>query len=136
MANLGLADPVETAEALFDPVGVPGQVVIDHQMRTLQVDALAGGVGGQQHLYFGVVLEQFLGLEALFASDATVDDDDRLLAAEQRADALFEVVERVAVLGEDDQLLVRRRGGWRDRTGTIGSRRFGNAVATLPEAVL
>jgi hypothetical protein len=75
------------------------------------------------------VLERLLHLEALFTADATVDDDDRLLAAEQRADALFEIVECVAMLGEDDQLLVRRRGGWRDRGGTIGSRRFGNAVA-------
>jgi hypothetical protein len=108
VADLGLADAVDAAEALFQPVGVPRQVVVDHQVRALEVDALAGGVGGQQYLHLGVVLERLLHLEALFAADATVDDDHGLLAAEQRGDALFEVVERVAVLGEDDQLLVRR----------------------------
>jgi hypothetical protein len=106
VAGLGLADPVDTAEALFEPVGVPRQVVIDHQVRALQVDALAGGVGRQQYLHLGVVLEGFLHLEALFPADAAMDDDDCLLAAEQRGDALLQVVERVAVLGEDDQLLV------------------------------
>jgi hypothetical protein len=115
VADLGLADAVDAAEALLEPVGVPRQVVVDHQVRALQVDALAGGVGGQQHLHLGVVLEGFLHLQALFAADAAVDDDHGLLAAEQRGDALFEVVERVAVLGEDDQLLVRRRLGRRDR---------------------
>ena len=80
-------------------------------MRALQVDAFAGGIGRQQYLDLGVVLERFLHLEALFAADAAVDDDDRLLAAEQRADALLEIVERVAMLGKDDQFLVWRRDG-------------------------
>jgi hypothetical protein len=109
VADLGLADAVDAAEALLQPVRVPRQVVVDHQVRALQVDALAGGVGGQQHLHFGVVLEGLLHLQALFAADAAVDDDHGFLAAEQRGDALLQIVEGVAVLGEDDQLLVRRR---------------------------
>ena len=32
VADLGLADAVDAAEALLDPVGVPGQVVVDHQV--------------------------------------------------------------------------------------------------------
>jgi hypothetical protein len=75
VADLGLADAVDAAEALFEPVRVPRQVVVDHQVGALQVDALAGGVGGQQHLHFGVVLERFLHLETFFAADAAVDDD-------------------------------------------------------------
>jgi len=49
VADLSLADPVDTAEALLDPVGVPGQVVVDHQVGPLQVQALPGGVG--RHKY-------------------------------------------------------------------------------------
>jgi hypothetical protein len=37
-----------------------------------------------------------------------MDDDHRLAAAEQRSDAAGEVVEGVAVLGEDDEPLARR----------------------------
>ena len=46
VADLGLADAVDAAESLLDPVRVPRQVVVDHQVRALQVEALAGGVGG------------------------------------------------------------------------------------------
>src|SRR5471032_413230 len=87
-------------------------------MSALEVDALASGVSGQQHLNLWVVLERFLYLQALFASDAAVDNDDGLLAPEKRRDALFQVIERVAVLGEDDQLLVGRRlGRWNRANG-------------------
>ena len=46
VADLGLADAVDAAEPLLEAVGVPGQVVVDHQVGALEVDALAGGVGG------------------------------------------------------------------------------------------
>ena len=44
VADLGLADAVDAAEALLEAVGVPGQVVVDHEVGALEVDALAGGV--------------------------------------------------------------------------------------------
>ena len=40
-ADLALADAVDPAEALLDPVRVPRQVVVDHQVRDLEVQALA-----------------------------------------------------------------------------------------------
>ena len=50
VADLGLADAVDAAEALLDAVRVPGQVVVDHQVGALEVDALARRVGGDQDL--------------------------------------------------------------------------------------
>ncbi|MFN7871775.1 MAG: hypothetical protein ACK5QQ_06200 [Cyanobacteriota bacterium] len=47
MADLLLADPVDAPEALLQPVGVPGQVVIHHQVCPLQVHALPGRIVGQ-----------------------------------------------------------------------------------------
>ena len=44
LADLRLPAP----EALLQPVRVPRQVVVHHQVGPLQVDALAGRVGGQQ----------------------------------------------------------------------------------------
>ena len=41
VAGFGLADTVDAPEALFNAVRVPGQVVIDHQVRALEVDAFA-----------------------------------------------------------------------------------------------
>ena len=79
VADLGLADAVDAAEALLEAVGVPRQVVVDHQVGALEVDALAGGVGGEQHLHLGVVLERLLRLQPLLAAHAAVDHDHRLL---------------------------------------------------------
>jgi len=70
MAYFGLADAVDTAKTLLDAIGVPRQVIVHHQVCTLEVDALAGGVRGQQHLHFGAVLERFLRLHALLAAQA------------------------------------------------------------------
>jgi CheY-like chemotaxis protein len=59
--------PLDAAETLFKSVGIPRQIVIHHQVSTLKIDAFACGVGGQQHLHLGVVLEGLLRLHALLA---------------------------------------------------------------------
>ena len=128
VADFGLADAMDAAKTLFEPVGVPGQVVIDHQVGALEIDALAGGVGGQQHPHTRIVLEGFLNLQALLAADAAVDDDDGVRAAEEAGDAVVQIIERVAVLGEDDQLLMRRGLRRRDRAGAMGCEGFRGAI--------
>ena len=67
MAHFGLADAVDAAESLLDPVGVPRQVVVDHQVSALKIDAFACGIGGHQDLNFWIVLERFLRLFPLLA---------------------------------------------------------------------
>ena len=88
MTDLRLADPVDTTEALLQPIRVPGQVVVDHQMGALQVDAFSRSVSRQKYLDLRIVPEGFLHRQASLAAHAAVDDDDRRLAAEQRRDAL------------------------------------------------
>src|SRR5699024_10642317 len=56
-ADFPLADAVDTAEPLLDSVWVPWQVIIDHQMRGLQIQTLTGGVGGEQYLAGGILSE-------------------------------------------------------------------------------
>ena len=73
VARLLLADAVDAAEALLDPVRVPRQVVVDHQVGDLQVDALAGGVGGDEDLHGRVDAEPVLDLSPVVALDAAVD---------------------------------------------------------------
>ena len=86
VADLLLADAVDAAEALLDPVRVPRQVVVDHQVRALQVQALAGGVGGDQDLDVAVLGELLGDLAALVTAHAAVDRHDRVGSAEQGAD--------------------------------------------------
>ena len=129
VADLGLADAVDAAEALLDAVGVPRQIVVHHQVGTLQVDALARRVGGQQHLHLGIVPERLLRLHALFAAHAAVDHDHGLGAAQQRGDAVLQIGERVAVLGEEHQLLPGRGHRFGDGADRVGGPFFGQAVA-------
>ena len=49
LGRLGLAVTVDAADALLEPVGVERDVEVDQSVAVvLQVDALAGGVGGEQ----------------------------------------------------------------------------------------
>ena len=104
VADFGLADAVDTAEALLQAVRIPGQVVVDHQVGALQVDAFAGGVGGDEDFDFLVVRECLLGLAPFLAADAAVNDDDGLGPSDECPDPLGEIIQRVAMLGEDDEL--------------------------------
>ena len=93
-------------------------------MRSLEVDPFASGIGGQQHLYRWVVAEGFLRLVAILAGYAPVNDDYRLRTSKQRGDAVLQIAKRVAVLGEEYQLL-RRGGHWMwDLATAVGSCRF------------
>ncbi len=107
VAYLRLADAVNAAEALLQAVRVPGKVVIHHEVRPLEVDAFAGGIGGDQHLYLRVMPEGFLHLQPLLTPHTAMNGDDGLTAAQQRADALGEVVQGVAMLGEEHEFLAR-----------------------------
>ena len=97
----GLPDPVDAAHALLEPVRVPRDVVVDHQVAELEVDALAGRLG--RHHDLGPLPELLLCGDALAQLHPAVDQGD----VEVGAELLDEVVERVLVLGEDEELLAR-----------------------------
>ena len=85
MAYFGLADSMDAPKPLFNPVGVPGQVIVDHQVGTLQVDTFTSCIGGDQDLHFGVVLERFLRLHAVFATHSAVDKNHSVSADRARS---------------------------------------------------
>src|SRR5687767_7037964 len=68
VANFSLADAMNAPKSLLDAIRIPRQVIIHHQMRTLEVDAFAGGVGGQQNLHRRVMPERFLRLKAVLTA--------------------------------------------------------------------
>jgi hypothetical protein len=73
MADLGLADAVDAAEALLQPVRVPRQVIIDHQVRALEVDAFAGRIVRDHDQHVLVVHEGLDHLAAILTADAAVN---------------------------------------------------------------
>ena len=67
-----LAVAVDAAHALFQPVRIPRDVVVDHQRAELKVDAFARGFGGHQDR--GPPLEELaLGVDPFFQRHAAVD---------------------------------------------------------------
>ena len=107
VTDLRLPDAMDASEALFEAVRVPRQVIVDHEMGALQVDALACRVGGDQDADALVLFEQLLDLASIVAEHAAMDGDDGLLAAEQGADFIRQIAQCVSVLREDDEFLTR-----------------------------
>jgi hypothetical protein len=66
-----LAIAVDSAHPLLKAVGVPGELVVDHQAAELEVQALPGRVGGDHHL--DLIAEEPLLLDPLLHRHPTVD---------------------------------------------------------------
>lgn len=66
-----LPDAVDAAQPLLQSSGIPGQVIVDHQVPELQVDPLAGRFGGDADLGFGA--EDLLGVLAIVGIHPAVD---------------------------------------------------------------
>ena len=122
-AHLGgrLELAVDAAVALLDAARVPGQVEVEEVGAVrLEVQALAGGVGGEQdaqRVLRGVGVEPALDLLAPRAAREAVDHLDALVGAVGALDRLLEdrlqvALRALAVLGEDQDAPVvpfRRR---------------------------
>ena len=104
MADLLLTNPVDAPEALLQPVGVPGQVVVHHQVRPLQVHALTRSVVGQQHHHLRIVHEGVHHLAPPVPGHTAMDLHHRFLPTEAVADLAGQVGEGVLELGEQHQL--------------------------------
>ena len=112
-----LAVAVDAAHPLFEPDGVPGDVVVDHEPAELEVDAFARRLGGHQDL--GLVAELLFRIDAgagcvavadLHAAVDLRDGKPPLAELAQRTAFLAvggEVVQRLLVLGEDQELHLR-----------------------------
>ena len=53
---------------MLDTVRIPRQIVVDHQVSALKIDALTGGIGRDEHPNRRVVLERFLRFHPVFAA--------------------------------------------------------------------
>src|SRR3990172_3146711 len=73
-------------------------------MGALKIDPLPGGVGRDEDRDVLVLSEGVLRLATVLPAHPAVDRDNCLVSSEEGSDALGQVIERVPVLGEDDQL--------------------------------
>ena len=100
---------MNTAHTLLQAVGVPGNVVVEKDMATLQVDTFPGGLGGHQNLD-GSFPELLFGVKtgAGFIPSAwlhaAMDETDLEAPGFQFFD---QIVEGILKFGEEEQALVR-----------------------------
>ena len=104
MADLGLADSMDSTEALLNAIRVPGKVVVDDQVGSLEVDAFARSIGGDEHEARLVLGEAGLDLAPILAWGTAGDELDGLGITEEGAQSVYEVVHGVAMFGEDEEL--------------------------------
>ena len=128
-----LAVAVDAAHPLLQPHRVPGDVHVHEHVAELEVDPLAGRLGRHQDL--GLLLELALGVDAgarrVAVADLhpAVDLGDRqppLAELAERPAVLAvarEVIERVLVLGEEQQLRLGVGERPRSRSGRGAARR-------------
>ena len=120
MADFGLTDTMNPSESLFNPVGVPGQVIIDHEMGALQINPFTGGIGGQEDLNLGIMAEGFLDFQAIFASNSPMNHDHGGFPSQKGGNPGFQIIEGVPVFGKNNQFLMDRGLVGRDGSGHIG----------------
>jgi hypothetical protein len=115
VAHFSLADAVDATESLLNAIRIPWQVVVDHQVRALQIDAFARGIGSYQNLHFFAVGKTLLSVLAVLAAHASVNVHHSFRLAQEPADSLGEVAQGVAMFREDNELLRGRRSRPRQR---------------------
>ena len=96
VAHLRLANTMNAAEALLQPIGVPRQVVVHHQVSALQVDAFPGGICGEQHVHVGIVPERVLRLESIFTAHPAVNQNHGIHAPQQGRNPIVQITQRVS----------------------------------------
>ena len=102
-----LTIPVDAPHPLFQAVGVPGDVVVEEDVAALEVDALAGRLGGHQDL--DVPLTELLLHEEpgprMVPGPRLHSAMDLPRAESPELEAVQDVVQGVPELGEDQQAL-------------------------------
>ena len=110
----GLKLAINAAVALLQPRRIPGQIEVDQVgAPSLQVDALARGVGADQDtkgFLGGVSIEGSLHLLAAILAGGAGEDADALVDAvgigERLVETLFQPAPRVLPFGEDDEAAI------------------------------
>ena len=102
--HLGLANAVDAPKSLLDAIGIPRQIVVDHQVGHLKIHTFASGICGQKNGAIAVVGKFLHRLSPVFTLHSPVDEFNCTRIAKQGTDPIVQVVERVFVLSKDDDL--------------------------------
>ena len=131
-----LAVAVNPAHPLLQPRRVPGDVVVDHQPAELQVDALAGRIGGD-HVARTVRPPEGLHLTVPLPPVHAAVDLCRVAPVAKPFQAPHQVIHGVPVFAEDEPLLILPVGILQHLTELLelGFRAGGDQSARLPSQV-
>ena len=92
-----LTDAVNTAKSLFQPVWVPGKIIVDHEVGVLQIDPFARGIGGDENPNGRIGTKQSLKLSAFVAMGAAVDSNNAFRISQYPGNLALKVVKSIPV---------------------------------------
>ena len=69
---------MDATEALLNPVRIPREIVVDHQVGTLEVNALSCCVCSKKDLNVRIMFERLLRLHPFLTTHAAMDDNNRV----------------------------------------------------------
>ena len=100
-----LPDTMDASEPLLDTIRVPWQVIVDHEIRALQIQSLPCRVGRHKNTHLWIVDESFLHGFACIAVHTAMDDLHRLRLPQQCSDAILQIVQGIPMLREYDKFM-------------------------------
>ena len=95
---------MDTTKPLFQPIWIPRKVVIYHQMGSLEIYSFACSIRSNKHQHILVLFELLFYLTSVIPCHAAMDGDYSLSATEQRGYFFLQVIKRVFMFREDDEL--------------------------------
>src|SRR3989339_50713 len=98
MTDFGLSNTVYSAKTLFNPVWVPWQVIVNHQMCALQIYAFTSRVSSGQNINIFIVCELFLSQLSFFSAYAAMDNDNSFILTNKTSDFISKILEGVFML--------------------------------------
>src|SRR5690242_6558013 len=102
MAYLRLAYAVDSSETLLQPIGIPREVIIHHQVRTaLKVHAFASGIICDHYSNHWIGIESCDGRAPRFAGNTSVNDYDGCRIAHASSYFLLQILKRISRLSKD-----------------------------------
>jgi hypothetical protein len=81
MAYFSLSYAMDTAETLLNAIGIPGEIIVDHEMSALEIYAFSGCICGNKDLAIFILFKGFFCLFPILSSHTPVDVDDGIRMA-------------------------------------------------------
>src|SRR5437879_9869071 len=98
-----MTDPLDATETLFETVRVPRQIIVHHQMGTLEINAFTCRICRNEDLHILVLGEGLLRLSPFLTTHPPMDRHNQLGTSQESSYALSQIGQRIPVFSKNDE---------------------------------